>query len=154
MENLWTKENAVFAYNRVLEIKERFLYYHKILEELIAEKKEQEKREEESRRELMKNSRKVVRAVDSLLTTVSGEGEGDGVFLESVEVGHATADSAGLPGMDGKPHPEKAESQLSLFYDADIDQALKLLESTAQRASFDGVMDTGGCNDTCWRQIG
>jgi len=150
IENVWTKENAVFAYNRVLEIKERFQYYYKILEEQIAEKKELERREEESRRELMKKSRKVVRAVDSLLTTVSGEGEGNDVFLESqemsVEMGYVPPDLDSLPAVksvDDRPHPEKTESQLSLYYDADIDKALKLLESTAQRASFEGAVDIG-----------
>ena len=154
IENVWTKENAVFAYNRVLEIKERFQYYYKILEEQIVEKKELERKEEESRRELMKKSRKVVRAVDSLLTTVSGEGEGNDVFLESqemsVEMGHVPPDLDGLPAVksvDDRPHPEKTESQLSLYYDADIDKALKLLESTAQRASFEGAVDIGECNE-------
>ena len=139
MESVWIKENAVFAYNRVLEIKERFQYYYKILEEQIAEKKEEERREEEKRKNLMvKETRKVVEAVDSLLTKVSGgqEGESDNVFHEMQEVvvgmGPMTPDSVELPDGDSKPVPVKTDSQGSLRYDAGIDEALRLLQSTAQ----------------------
>ena len=139
IESVWIKENAVFAYNRVLEIKERFQYYYKILEEQIAEKKEEERKAEEKRKELMvKESRKVVEAVDSLLTKVSGDGEGesDNVFPETQEVmvgmGHTTPDPVELPDGDSKPEPVKTDSQGSLRYDAGIDEALRLLESTAQ----------------------
>lgn len=35
-ENLWAKQNALFAYNRVMEISERFSYHSQILENMVA----------------------------------------------------------------------------------------------------------------------
>ena len=35
-ENHWAKQNALFAYNRVMEISERFSYHSQILENMVA----------------------------------------------------------------------------------------------------------------------
>ena len=35
-ENHWAKQNALFAYNRVMEISERFSYHSQILESMVA----------------------------------------------------------------------------------------------------------------------
>ena len=35
-ENMWAKQNALFAYNRVMEISERFSYHSQILENMVA----------------------------------------------------------------------------------------------------------------------
>lgn len=42
IENQWIKDNALFAYNRVMEVKERFRYYRKFLEQLIEERSRQQ----------------------------------------------------------------------------------------------------------------
>ena len=39
-ENLWAKQNALFAYNRVMEISERFHYHQQILEGMVATRKQ------------------------------------------------------------------------------------------------------------------
>ena len=41
-ENHWIKDNAFFACTRVLEITERFRYYQKVLEGMVAEKRKLE----------------------------------------------------------------------------------------------------------------
>lgn len=35
-DNMWAKQNALFAYNRVMEISERFSYHSQILENMVA----------------------------------------------------------------------------------------------------------------------
>ena len=35
-ENLWGKQNALFAHNRVMEVSERFSYHSQILENMVA----------------------------------------------------------------------------------------------------------------------
>lgn len=76
MENQWIKDNALFAYTRVMEVKERFRYYRKLLDELIEERQQGSQGLEGEG-----SARK-----DSVVTRVSIGGEEDepeGVLLES-----------------------------------------------------------------------
>lgn len=41
MDNQWLKDNALFAYTRVMEVQERFRYYRQLLDELIEERAQQ-----------------------------------------------------------------------------------------------------------------
>ena len=149
-ESHWTKENALFAYNRVLEIADRFNYYQTTLEGMVADKRARERQEEEQKRELMRKSERLLSAVDSLIDTVSGE-QGpvlrkdksiDSVFdhLEPREDDPKVVPDEGLPGMDDQPdlgsRKKSRQTPLtSLHYESDVDEALMLLESAVRSAS-------------------
>ena len=128
-ENPWTKDNALFARNRVLEIMERFDYYQKALDDMIAEKR----KEDISRKDLIRKSKRVVRAVDSLLSTVSGDTllAVDGMLESSLET---TSEEEGVTEPDAPQPRHSTDSQLSLRYQ-DLDETLMLLEMAAQNAS-------------------
>ena len=118
IDSQWIKDNALFAYNRVTEVKERFGYYRKRLSELVAEKR---RREEEKEREREREEReqgggeggKEVRIAANLLTQLSieGEEEPDGVLLENKAI------ETTPPGVSGVKlrHPKGASN--SLMYD-------------------------------------
>ena len=153
-ESHWTKENAIFAYNRVLEIAERFRYYQRALEEMVADKRERERQEEQQKRELMQKSKRLLSAVDSLIGTVSGEGSPgspvlkkeksvDSVFdhlepkTDAVSDGEADSN---IPGADEEPdfgsRTNSRQTPLtSLHFESDVDEALMLLESAVRSAS-------------------
>ena len=103
IENQWIKDNALFAYTRVMEVKERFKYYHKLLDELIEERQQQTK---EPGLEAIKR--------DSVVTRVSlggEEDEPDAVLLESKPI----EDPA--PQQVVKLRPKQKPVSNSLLYD-------------------------------------
>ena len=150
-ESHWTKENALFAYNRVLEIADRFRYYQTALEGMVVDKRERERQEEQEKRELMRRSERLLSAVDSLIGTVSGETGPilkkdksiDSVFdhLEPrVDDTRVTTDE-GLETTEVDEEPDFGRQKsrqtplTSLHYESDVDEALMLLESAVRSAS-------------------
>ena len=133
-ENHWAKENAMFAYNRVLEILDRFRYHRSVLEELIAEQRAVHQRELESKRDLVKKSKKVVRAVDTLINRVTGE-DGDSSLdcSEALSFEASHVDSGDEP--DAPSHGRTLDRALSLHYEHGLDEVLMLLETAAKNAS-------------------
>ena len=141
-ENHWIKDNALFAYNRVLEITERFHYYQRALEAMIAERREEERQQEASEKELVQETKNVVSAVNSLVSKASGSGEPgtDDVFDESTGVLLDQEDQPDAPfGRRSTKsltrERNSKDSNLSI-HDADIDEALMLLEQAVTNASF------------------
>ncbi len=143
-ESVWSRDNAAFAHNRVLEIIERFCYYHRELENLIARRTEQEKKEAAMKKDFVKKTKRVVRAVDNLISRVSDVAL---PFVEDLENSQDTSvastgtdddsvDEADAPLPHHRPpHPPPiAEKQRSLHYE-DLDECLMLLESAARCAS-------------------
>lgn len=143
-ESVWSRDNAAFAHNRVLEIIERFCYYHKELEKLIAERRADEKKEVAMRKDFVKKTKRVVRAVDSLISRVSdGALQVDGdldssqdTSIVSTGTEDESVDEADAPPRHRPPHSPSTnmKKQSSLHYE-DLDEALMLLESAAKCAS-------------------
>ncbi len=139
-ESIWSRDNAAFAHNRVLEIIERFCYYHKELEKLLAQRKEEEKKEAAIRKDFVKKTKRVVRAVDSLISRVSDVALQVGGDLDSSQDASTGTEDESFDETDASQHRpphapvKKPEKQGSLHYE-DLDEALMLLESAAQSAS-------------------
>ena len=141
----WIKDNALFAYNRVVEVKERFRYYSKMLNDAIERRRlelqqqlQQEKMErqlKESEQDMVDGSRKSsdggksVRLAEALLVQMasSGEEEPESVFLESKSIQSRQ--------MDRVNKHRSQEMSNSLHYDdLGVDHALMLLKSVAKSA--------------------
>ncbi len=140
VENQWIKENAVFAYNRVVEVKERFKYHHKMLEELISGRKQEEEvalqvRAERERVKSDEEGRGEGRTVKiseelTLLEMLQPENEPDSVFLATGGQGKGGGDEGG--GVVLRPPKNKVSS---LHYDdTGVDHALMLLKTVAVSA--------------------
>ncbi len=114
IESQWIKDNALFAYNRVVEVKERFCYYTKHLEEVMEERKQQEALRQQAGEEGTDGGgeKKEVRIAEALLTQLSLDGEDEepeGVVLESKAIAHK--DGVKLR------HPKTKVFSSSLMYD-------------------------------------
>lgn len=113
IESQWIKDNALFAYNRVVEVKERFHYYRSHLEELHAQRQRQDTVQQDQEKERHgTGGKKEVRIEQALLTQLSmdGEEEPDGVLLENKTIAHTEA-AVQLR------HPKTKAISNSLMYD-------------------------------------
>ena len=68
-----TKENAIFACNRVTEMNERFIYYQMILDRLEQERRERTEQEASNKQQLLQHAVGVAEAVDVLVAAAAGD---------------------------------------------------------------------------------
>ena len=136
MESQWMKENALFAYNRVVEVKERFRYYSNVLEEVMEERRQKLEAEKVTEQ---KSDGKHVRITD--VTTIdqispsTEENQPDGsVPPENKAI--ATWDSEeDIRRYKGGVKLRRPKLPNSLHYDdTSVGQTLLLLKSVAKSA--------------------
>jgi hypothetical protein len=120
IDSQWIKDNALFAYNRIMEVKERFRYYKKTLSDMLAEHQAHNEDEKEGGdagvEDVRRRDKKEVRIARTLLTQLSQEGEEepDAVLLENKAIETTPLGEEGVTEVKLR-HPKVVPS--SLMYD-------------------------------------
>ena len=146
-DSQWLKGNATFAYQRVMEVKERFSYYTKLLDEQLqaAETGAGQKGEEEEEHENVVRENVVRVEVDFM-----GEDEPDGSFGQdkTIRTWDSEEDILHSKGEVTLRHPRKSlagQNNSSLCYDnIGVGVAMKLLLTADAKLQPLGVCGGGG----------
>eukprot|EP00731_Ephydatia_muelleri_P027821 Em0019g694a len=113
-----TKENAIFASNRVMEMAERLAYYQMILDKMAEEKRQRVEQEASNKQQLLQQALGLAEAMDVLVGVAVG----------------MPSDVQQLP-LVKEPLPLSSSVQVSCVSNEEVDTALELLEKAVCVAS-------------------
>lgn len=137
-DNQWIKNNATFAYHRVLEVKERFSYYTRLLEQHLQHEARQQAAAGQAEHQMEEDNSAVVRVGSVVRVQLVGDvEEEDGGVGCNIKTWDSEEDL--LRAHKGvtlrHPHKNLVGQSSSLHYDdTGVDHAMMLLKSVAQSA--------------------
>ena len=132
-----TQEDASFAYNRLIEINERFMYYQKILDSMIDERKKMEEK-------ILQESENIIRGVDNLAVVATG---GTPSNLEDKRMSPGQCHSESIACSQSQ-NGSDTHDQVSIIHNEALENALVLLES-ATSLTTERIDSRGACVPVC-----